>query len=194
MFQFRSFGGRLPTHPRARKSGVTGSAVSRVAIGVARAYRPRTSGAYCLLVAEPMGGTPLPLQSLTLIPVAPRTMHGKASCLPPAHSPLIFCATPFVPISGLISLNTKQRNSPNVDLYDDFSSCRSLASAPDPTRCLAWRDYVLPGVSFLRHRSQLKRPWVRDTLKFHLGPDLFRGDTAASWLQGLTLLFFWLAC
>jgi hypothetical protein len=40
----------------------------------------------------------------------------------------------------------------------------------------------------------VQRPWVRDTLKIHLGPDLFRGDTAASWLQGLTLLFFWLAC
>lgn len=42
--------------------------------------------------------------------------------------------------------------------------------------------------------SQLMRPWVRDTLKIHLGPGLFRGDYGAIWLQSLTLLLFWLAC
>lgn len=42
--------------------------------------------------------------------------------------------------------------------------------------------------------SQLLRPWVRDTLKIHLGPDLFRGDYGAIWQQSLTLLLFWLVC
>lgn len=132
----------------------------------------------------------MPLQSLTSIPVKPHNMHFKATYLPPAHSTLILCAESFVPISGLISLNTKQRNSPNVYLDDDCSPCRSLASAPDLARCLAWRDHALPGVLFPRYMSQLKRPWVRDTLKIHLVPDLLRGDTGAIWLQGLTLLLF----
>jgi len=42
--------------------------------------------------------------------------------------------------------------------------------------------------------SQLLRPWVRDTLKIHLGPALFSGSYGAMWEQNLTLLLFWLVC
>ena len=42
--------------------------------------------------------------------------------------------------------------------------------------------------------SQLMRPWVNDTFRTHLGPDVFKGTYGPVLQSCLTLLLFWLIC